>query len=93
MPSVSPGSPGTPNSEGSEESPARLPLRWAVIVLVTATAGIACFAAGGIYPAVVAAAAVAAALHKILALGLPTPGTPPGHPGVGSPPGVKRERG
>lgn len=66
MSTVSPGSPGTPNSGGSGEPP-RLPLRWAVIVLVTAAAGIACYSAGGIYPAVIAAAAVAAVLHKMLA--------------------------
>jgi hypothetical protein len=64
---VSPGSPGTPGSAGPEEPPARLQLRWAFIVLVTCAAGIACFAAAGIYPAVVAAAVVAAALHKMLA--------------------------
>lgn len=59
---VSPGSPGTPNSG----EPPRLPLRWAVIIGVTAAASIACFAAGGIAAAVVAAAAVAVALHQML---------------------------
>jgi hypothetical protein len=63
MTAVSPGSPGTSNSG----EPPRLPLRWAVIIGVTAAVGIACFVAGGIGAAVVAAAAVAAALHKMLA--------------------------
>jgi hypothetical protein len=36
---------------------------------VTVTAGIASFAAGGIAAAIVAAAAVAVALHELLALG------------------------
>jgi len=59
---VSPGSPGTRNSG----EPPRLPLRWAVIIGVTAAAGIACFAAVGIVAAVAAAAAVAVALHELL---------------------------
>jgi hypothetical protein len=63
MTPVSPGSPGTPNSG----EPPQLPLRWAVIIGVTAAAGIACFAAGGIAVAVAAAAGVAAALHELLA--------------------------
>ncbi len=62
MPAVSPGSPGTPN--GGE--PPRLPLRWAVIIGVSAAAGIACFADGGIAAAVAAAAAVAGALDQLL---------------------------
>jgi hypothetical protein len=36
-------------------------------VLVTGAVGIACFAAGGIDEAVIAASAVAVALHKMLA--------------------------
>jgi hypothetical protein len=67
MSPVSPGSSGTPNSPGSGEPAGRLPLRWAFIVLVTAAAGIACFAACGIAAAVVGASAVAAALHSMLA--------------------------
>ena len=67
MSEVSPGSPGTPANGVPEEPPTRLPLRWAIIVMVTAAAGIGCFAAAGISAAVVAAAAVAAALHKMLA--------------------------
>jgi hypothetical protein len=62
MSAVSPGSPGTPNSG----EPPRLPLRWAVIIGVTAAAGIACFAAGGVAAAIVAATAVAVALHELL---------------------------
>lgn len=67
MSAVSPGPPGTSNSGSSEEPPARLPLRWAIIVLVAAAAGIGCFTAAGIGAAVVAAAAVAVALHQMLA--------------------------
>ena len=63
MSAVLPESPGTPNSG----EPPRLPLRWAVITGVTASVGIACFAAGGIAVAVAAAAAVAVALHGLLA--------------------------
>jgi hypothetical protein len=59
---VSPGSPGTPDSG----EPPRLPVRWAVIIGVTAAAGIACFPAGGIVAAVAAATAVAVALHELL---------------------------
>jgi hypothetical protein len=66
MKTVSPGSSGTPDSTGPGEPP-RLPLRWAIIVGVTAAVGIACFAAGGIDAATIAAAAVAAGLHKMLA--------------------------
>lgn len=62
MSAVSPGSPGTPDSG----EPPRLPLRWAVITGVTAAAGIACFAAGGIAVAITAAAAVAVTLHELL---------------------------
>jgi hypothetical protein len=62
MSAVSPKSPGTPDSG----EPARLPLRWAVITGITAAAGIACFAAGGIAVAITAAAAVAVALHELL---------------------------
>lgn len=67
MATVSPDSSGTPKSTGNGDQPERLPLRWALIVLVTAAAGIACFTAGGITAAVVGAAAVAAALHSMLA--------------------------
>lgn len=68
MSTVSPGSPGTPNSTGTGEPPGRrLPLRWAFIGLVAGATGIACFAAGGIAAAVVGAAAVAGALHSMLA--------------------------
>ena len=64
MATVSPDSSGTPNGG---EPPARLPLRWAIIVLVTAAAAVACFAAGGIAAAIVGASAVAVALHSMLA--------------------------
>lgn len=66
MGTVSRGPSGTPKTAGSSEPPVRLPLRWAIIVLVTAAAGIACFAAAGIAAAVAAAAAVAVALHTVL---------------------------
>lgn len=58
---VSPGSPGTPN----DGEPPRLPLRWAVIIGLTA-AGIACFSAGGVVAADAGAAAVAVALLDLL---------------------------
>lgn len=45
----------------------RLPLQWALIVLVTATADIACFTVGGIVAVVIGASTVAAALHSMLA--------------------------
>ncbi len=67
MSTVSPGAPGTPSSASSGEPPSRLPLRWAFIVLATVTAGIACYAAGGIPAAVIGASAVAVALHSMLA--------------------------
>jgi len=66
MTAVSPGSSGVPNSDGPEV-PSRLPLRWAVIIGVTAAVGIACFAAGGIVAAVAGATAVAVALHELIA--------------------------
>ena len=66
MTAVSPGSASTPNGDGPGE-PSRLPLRWAVIIGMSAATGIACFAAAGIGAAIVAATAVAVALHEILA--------------------------
>jgi hypothetical protein len=67
MATVSPDSSGTSYSARGSTQPGRLPLRWALIVLVTAAAGIACFTADGVAAAVVGASAVAAALHSMLA--------------------------
>ena len=46
--------------------PQRLPLRWAIIAMLTAAAGAIGFVVGGPVVAITAAAAVAVAAHTIL---------------------------
>ena len=54
-------------SPGGLPEDRRLPLRWAIIGLVTVVVGVACFIAAGIFGAVVGATAVAGTLHAMLA--------------------------
>ncbi|MGE2841956.1 hypothetical protein ACQGFJ_00035 [Rhodococcus sp. 3.70] len=49
------------------QEPPGLPVRWVVIAILAAVAGVFAFLAGGVVPAITAACAVATAGHKIIA--------------------------
>lgn len=51
----------------AEGGPERLPLRWCVILMASAAAGVLAFAAGGPLAAIGTASVVLATLHKVLA--------------------------
>jgi hypothetical protein len=51
---------------GNSDDPERLPLRWAVIIVVSLFAGISVYPSGHIAIAIATVAAVAWALHEIL---------------------------
>jgi hypothetical protein len=55
-------------SPAAGSDPERLPLRWGVIIMAAAGAGVAAFAAGGLLAAIGVAGVVVTTLHKVLAL-------------------------
>lgn len=59
-------SPGRSSSSG-EGRPQRLPVRWVVIAILTATAAAVAFAVSGLVPAIMVGCAVATAGHRLIA--------------------------
>jgi len=59
--------PGRVIRVSGSERPPRLPLRWAIIAIVTASGGVIAYDAGGVIAALTVMAAIAVAAHQLIA--------------------------